>query len=86
MGSYTRETYDNDGNVVKVETIEYDDAPVLKARAQKALDASDMTAMRCFKAGVVFPTAWKNYVSALRSIVSGGAGPLPARPDFPAGT
>jgi hypothetical protein len=58
----------------------------LKERAQVALDASDMVATRCFKAGVAFPTDWQTYVSDLRAIVSSGTGTLPTAPAYPAGT
>ncbi len=58
----------------------------LKAQAQAALDASDMTAVRCVKAGVAFPSEWQTYVTALRAIVSSGTGTLPTQPAYPAGT
>lgn len=56
--------------------------------AQTALDRSDMTALRCFKAGVAFPSDWKAYVIALRAIVAGEPTSiaLPTQPAFPAGT
>lgn len=57
------------------------------AEAKAALDASDMTAIRCMKAGVAFPAEWLSYCTTLRAIMNGTqAGPLPARPDYPAGT
>lgn len=52
----------------------------LKASIQAALDRSDMTALRCFKAGVSFPDEWKTYVTALRN------GTLPTQPAYPKGT
>lgn len=55
-------------------------------QAKAALDATDLTAIRCVKAGVSFPSDWKEYVAALRAIVNGGNGPLPARPSYPSGT
>jgi len=58
----------------------------LKAQAQAALDSSDMTALRCVKAGVAFPEEWQTYVTALRDIVSSGTGTIPDRPAYPAGT
>jgi hypothetical protein len=58
----------------------------LKSQAQAALDASDLTASRCFKAGVVFPSEWQTYVTALRAIVSTGTGTIPTQPAYPAGT
>lgn len=54
--------------------------------AQAALDASDMTAIRCFKAGVPFPAEWFAYTQTLRNIVKSNNGSLPARPAFPANT
>lgn len=58
----------------------------LKTQAQAALDASDMTALRCLKAGVAFPSEWQTYVAALRAIVDSGTGTIPTTPDYPAGT
>lgn len=64
--------------------------PTLAQQAQAALDISDMTALRCFKAAVAFPSAWQTYTTTLRAIVNGTASPmptaLPAQPTFPAGT
>jgi hypothetical protein len=57
-----------------------------KGQALAALDVSDTTALRCFKAGVPFPAEWQNYTTSLRAIVKSGTGPLPARPAFPTGT
>lgn len=64
------------------------DAPVIdcKSLALAALDVSDSTALRCFKSGIAFPAEWQNYITALRGIVKSGAGPLPDRPAYPAGT
>jgi hypothetical protein len=58
----------------------------LKSTAQAALDASDMTALRCVKAGVAFPVEWQTYVATLRAIVNTGTGTIPAQPSFPQGT
>lgn len=58
----------------------------LTSQAQSALDKSDLVATRCFKAGVAFPSAWQTYVTALRAIVSSGAGTIPTQPSYPAGT
>jgi hypothetical protein len=55
--------------------------------ARAALTASDMVALRCMKAGVVYPAAWLSYVRTLRAIVAGTqTGPLPAQPAYPSGT
>lgn len=60
--------------------------PTAAQTAQAALGETDATALRCFKAGVAFPPEWIAYVAALRAIVRGGPGPVPARPAYPAGT
>ena len=60
--------------------------PNYTALATAALLSSDMTALRCFKAGVPFPPEWQSYVASLRSIEKSGTGPLPTKPAFPAGT
>lgn len=62
---------------------------LLNKEAQAALDASDMVAIRCFKAGVAFPAAWQTYVTELRAIVNGTdttSTVLPVAPAYPAGT
>lgn len=59
---------------------------ILIAKAQKRLDKSDIVALRCFKAGVLFPQEWQDYVTALRAIVNGAPGPLPDPPSYPKGT
>lgn len=58
----------------------------LISKAQVALDKSDLTATRCFKAGVSFPSEWQTYVTSLRSIASSGTGSLPDQPPYPIGT
>ncbi len=64
--------------------------PTVQQQAKSALDASDMVALRCFKAGVAFPLDWQTYTTTLRSIVNGTASPLPtalpAQPAYPSGT
>lgn len=59
-------------------------------QARAALDGSDLVALRCFKAGVEFPTAWVDYCEALRAIVRTDDGDptqsLPPRPQYPEGT
>jgi hypothetical protein len=58
--------------------------------AKFALDASDMAALRCLKAGAAFPAEWQTYVAALRAIIAAASGdastPLPTRPAYPANT
>lgn len=58
----------------------------LTREAYRAMTACDVTVLRCMKAGVAFPAEWVAYDAALRAILSGGNGPLPTRPDYPAGT
>lgn len=55
----------------------------LAAQARSALAASDVTVLRCLEAGQPVPEDWIAYREALRLIVGGGPGPLPARPDYP---
>lgn len=63
--------------------------PSLKDQARMALDASDVTMLRCVEAGITAPVAWNVYRKALRSIVNGAdttSTALPTRPAYPAGT
>jgi hypothetical protein len=61
-----------------------------QARAQEALSKSDIVAIRCVKAGVLFPPEWQAYCISLRAIVGAASGdstkPLPTRPPYPSGT
>jgi len=61
-----------------------------QAQAQTALDASDITLLRCVENAVAVPAAWVSYRAALRAIVRAASGdatqPLPTRPAYPAGT
>lgn len=59
---------------------------LIKEQAYDELAKSDMTALRCVKAGVPFPTAWQEYVASLRDIFQTGIGPLPEPPPYPEGT
>lgn len=61
-----------------------------QAQAKSALDASDVTVLRCVENAIAIPTEWATYRAALRAIVGATAGdpsqPLPVRPAYPAGT
>ena len=61
-----------------------------QTEAQNLLDKSDITAIRCIKAGVAFPSAWQTYVKELRAIVAATSGDvmiaLPVAPAYPVGT
>jgi len=61
---------------------------ILKSAALAALTASDVTATRCFKAGVPFPAPWIAYTQALRVIVEHPESSLilPDLPAYPVGT
>ncbi|HEY6020582.1 MAG TPA: hypothetical protein VIY48_12035 [Candidatus Paceibacterota bacterium] len=61
----------------------------LKKSAIIALDKTDMVAIRCIKAGVVFPADWQSYTQSLRAIVNGTdttTTTIPVAPAYPAGT
>lgn len=61
----------------------------LLMQAQNALARTDLVALRCIKAGVVFPAAWLSYTTALRNIANGTdttSTTIPAQPAYPAGT
>ena len=65
-------------------------APVpLNTQAKIALDASDVTMIRCVEAGVAVPAAWNSYRKELRAIATGKdatSTSLPTKPAYPAGT
>lgn len=62
-------------------------APDWVSLAKAGLAESDRVAIRCAKAGVPYPADWQAYDAALRPIAKGSAdGPLPTRPEYPAGT
>lgn len=61
----------------------------LVASAKSTLDVTDMVCLRCYKAGVAFPSAWQTYTTALRNIVNGTdttSTALPTQPAYPTGT
>ncbi|KMN20311.1 hypothetical protein [Pseudomonas weihenstephanensis] len=61
-----------------------------QASAQRALDKSDMTILRCYEGNVIVPAAWVMYRKELRSIISASMGDaaleLPVTPEYPVGT
>ena len=79
-----------DENFVQVwqtrERTEEEKTSLLKDRAFDALIQSDITALRCVKAGIAFPVAWQEYVAELREIFQTGVGSLPEQPPYPEGT
>lgn len=79
-----------DENFVQVwqtrERTEEEKISLLKDRAYDALIQSDITALRCVKAGIAFPVAWQEYVASLREIFQTGVGLLPEQPAYPEGT
>jgi hypothetical protein len=62
------------------------DTVLQQAQAQALLDKSDVVLLRAQEDGLAFPTEWKTYRSALRTIVKSG-GTLPPLPSaFPDGS
>lgn len=62
-----------------------------QTQAKAALDASDITVLRCVEKAVSVPTAWATYRATLRAIVGATTvgdptKPLPTKPSYPAGT
>lgn len=61
-----------------------------QAKAQALLYATDIVALRCWKAGVVYPPEWLDYTNKLRAIVRAPSGDsyadFPPRPSYPEGT
>ena len=62
----------------------------LQADARSALAANDLVAIRCIKAADEYPTAWRDYDTALRLIVATEQGDaatgLPQQPEYPPGS
>lgn len=66
----------------------YDREPLIR-NAELALEASDVTVIRCVSAGVTIPAEWQSYRNALRAIVNGAdtvSIQLPPNPPYPSGT
>ncbi|MBN1839777.1 MAG: hypothetical protein JW802_07015 [Campylobacterales bacterium] len=58
-----------------------------KAAVQTAIDKTDLVALRCWKAGIEFPTDWKEYTVALRALLSSAVVvDLPTMPEYPSGS
>lgn len=58
----------------------------LIAKAQSALDKSDVTIIRCMENDTSVPVEWAQYRETLREIVASGTGNVPAQPAYPKGT
>lgn len=62
----------------------------IRAKRDSALGRSDLTAIRCFKAGIPFPAEWLAYVKALRDLPQSTDDPTkvvwPERPALPEGS
>lgn len=61
----------------------------LQQQAMATMQETDMVCLRCYKAGIPFPTEWQSYTNALRSIANGtdtSSTALPVKPAYPAGT
>lgn len=81
----TTKEFWKDGVLISIETI----IPTKEDKilsAKRELEATDIVAIRCVKAGVPFPSEWKNYSDTLRSIVSGSEVEVPVKPEYPGGT
>ena len=55
----------------------------LRISAQRALEASDVTVLRCVEEGMSLPSEWRAYRDALRDVVTGLSATLPIRPAYP---
>lgn len=58
----------------------------LVAKAHEMLEQSDNVAVRCFKAGITFPSEWEQYVVDLRRVVNGELSELPLMPEYTVGS
>lgn len=58
-----------------------------KTAVQTAIDKTDSVALRCWKAGVEFPTEWREYTVTLRTLLASKVVvELPAMPEYPSGS
>jgi len=73
---------------MKINGLEIKEPFPLMFDATNALLETDVIAIRCYKAGIPFPTEWQKYTVAVRDIVNGTdtiSTELPAKPDLPVG-
>jgi hypothetical protein len=69
------------------EEIDAEALATFKTAVQTAIDKTDSVALRCWKAGVEFPTEWKEYTVALRTLLASTVVvELPVMPDYPVGS
>lgn len=62
----------------------------IQMRAKQTLDMTDSVVLRCYEAGIEFPSDWRAYRQSLRAIARSADGdptmPFPVKPAYPAGT
>ena len=86
LNDKTYQSWIDFGNVPsKIDNVNH----ILSQLAKPLLDASDITVIRCYSAGISVPDEWKTYRNSLRSILNGTdlvSTKLPITPDYPAGS
>lgn len=69
------------------EEIDTEALATFKTAVQTAIDKTDLVALRCWKAGVEFPTEWREYTVTLRTLLASTVVvELPVMPDYPVGS